>query len=594
MREELVRLRACMKEKQVDACLIPTGDFHGSEYVGDYFKTREYISGFTGSAGTLLVTAAEAWLWTDGRYFLQARDQLAGTGIGLMKERQPQVPTLEEYLQDHMEKGQVLAFDGRCLMESRARKLRELLEPQGVTVRMDLDLAGQIWTDRPALSSQPVWELDLAYAGESRTDKLARVRKAIEGKADYLLLASLTDICWLLNVRGNDVKSTPVVLGYFLLSQSEAFWYVQDCLPSGLKEKLEREGIRIRSYGTIYDDLAGLGGGTSLQYNEATVNAALASRLGEGVKVLAAPDPTSLMKAIKNPVEVENMRTAHLKDGLAVTRFIYWLKKQPEAGERPTELSAAAYLEDLRRRDPDYLEPSFDPIIAYKDHGAIVHYSATAGTDVLLRPESFVLADTGGHYLQGTTDITRTIALGSLTEEEKEMYTLVLRAHADLASARFLHGCTGRSLDGLAREPFWERGLDYNHGTGHGVGYLLSVHEGPNAFRYRKTGEVGEECIFEEGMITSDEPGIYLEGKFGIRLENLIVCRKDILGGYGQFLCFEPLTLVPFDREAILADRLSARERQWINDYHRRVREALLPYLSDQEADWLIQETREL
>ena len=592
MREQLASLRKCMKQHQVDACLIPTGDFHGSEYVGEYFKTREYISGFTGSAGTLLVMEEEAWLWTDGRYFLQASDQLAGTGIGLMKEREPEVPAPEEYLSRHMKAGQTLAFDGRCVMEDRARKLSSLLEPAGVKIRMDLDLAGEVWPDRPSMSCAPAWELDLAYAGESRGSKIARVREAIKGKADYLLLASLTDICWLLNVRGDDVESTPVVLSYLLLGRDSLVWYVQDCLPGDLRERLEKEGIRIRGYDGIYEDLAGLTPGSVLQYNGATVNAALAARVSKEVTVRRSADPTTMMKAVKNPVEVENMRTAHIEDGLAVTRFIYWLKKEVGRGAKITEISAAEKLEELRADSPDYLEPSFAPIIACKDHAAIVHYSATEESDVPLGPEGFVLADTGGHYLTGTTDITRTIALGPLTEEEKEMYTLVLRSHIDLASARFLHGCTGRSLDGLAREPFWERGLDYNHGTGHGVGYLLSVHEGPNAFRYHKTAAPGEECVFEEGMITSDEPGIYLAGKFGVRLENLILCRKDVLGGYGQFLCFEPLTLVPFDRDAILADQLSRKEKNWLNAYQKKVRETLLPRLSAREAEWLMEETR--
>ena len=592
MREQLVNLRKCMEQHQVDACLIPTGDFHGSEYVGDYFKAREYISGFTGSAGTLLVMAEEAWLWTDGRYFLQASDQLAGTGIGLMKEREPDVPTLEEYLSQHMKSGQTLAFDGRCVMEDRADKLSRLLAPAGVTIRMDLDLAGEIWPDRPPISCASAWELDLSYAGESRTGKIARVREAIKGQADYLLLASLTDICWLLNVRGGDVESTPVVLSYLLLGQETLTWYVQDCLPPELRERLEKEGIEIRDYGQIYDDLAELTPGAALQYCGSTVNAALAARVGKEVTVRKAADPTTMMKAVKNPVEAENMRLAHIEDGLAVTRFIYWIKNKVRRGEKVTEISAAIKLEEFRAENPDYLEPSFAPIIAWKDHAAIVHYSATEETDAVLGPEGFVLADTGGHYLTGTTDITRTIALGPLTEEEREMYTLVLRSHIDLASARFLHGCTGRSLDGLAREPFWECGLDYNHGTGHGVGYLLSVHEGPNAFRYRRLAAAEEECVFEEGMITSDEPGVYLTGKFGIRLENLILCRKDLLGGFGQFLCFEPLTLVPFDRDAILADRLSGKEKDWLNAYHSKVRETLLPRLSAEEAEWLREETR--
>lgn len=594
MKRELELLREKMRETGVDACLIPTSDFHGSEYVGDYFKCREYISGFTGSAGTLVITLDEAGLWTDGRYFLQAAKQLEGSGIMLRKERQPGVPAIEEYLKRTLKRGETLGFDGRCIMQDSAEKLITQLNAQGVAVRTDIDLAGAVWKNRPELSAQPVWPLPVEYAGESSQSKIERVREfLVEKKADYLLLTSLEDIAWLLNMRGNDVESTPVILSYLLLGKKKLTWYIQEkCLSEKIKILLDMQGIKAAPYAQIYADVKELPEDVSVYYDKSAVNTALVSSLPEKVKKIEGVNPTFLFKAKKNPVEVENERNAHIKDGVAVTKFIYWLKSQI-GKTKITEISAAERLEQFRNAQEHYVEPSFAPIIAYKEHGAIVHYSATKESDVELKPESFVLADTGGHYLEGTTDITRTIALGSLTQEEKEMYTAVLKGHIQLEMARFLQGCSGQSLDVLARTPLWEKGLDYNHGTGHGVGYLLSVHEGPNSFRYRPSVNGRNDCVFEEGMITSDEPGIYLEGKFGIRLENMIVCQKDMENDYGSFLCFDALTLVPFERSAIIAEELSTKEKEWLNKYHQKVFETIAPYLTEEEAGWLREETQE-
>ena len=588
MKKELELLRIKMKKIGVDACLIPTSDFHGSEYVGDYFKCREYISGFTGSAGTLVVTLDEARLWTDGRYFLQAAKQLAGSGIILMKERQPGVPTIEEYLKTTLKKGQTLGFDGRCIMADYADTLVAQLNAQGAAVRTDVDLPGAVWESRPQLSAEAAWPLPEEYAGESSQSKLERVRTFLmEKQSEYFLLTSLEDIAWLLNMRGNDVESTPVILSYLLLGQQEIIWYVQDkCLSEKIRILLELQGIRTAPYAQIYEDVKKLPEGTSVYYDKTATNTALISALPEKVKKIEGVNPTLLFKAKKNPIEVENERKAHIKDGVAVTKFIYWLKKNV-GKQKITEISAAEKLEEFRKAQEHYIEPSFSPIIAYKEHGAIVHYSATKESDVEIKPESFILADTGGHYLEGTTDITRTIAVGTLTQEEKEMYTTVLKGHIQLEMARFLQGCSGQSLDILARMPLWEKGLDYNHGTGHGVGYLLSVHEGPNSFRYRPSVNGTNDCILEEGMITSDEPGIYLEGKFGIRLENMIVCQKDVENEYGSFLCFEPLTLVPFDLSAIILEELSTKERAWLKQYHKKVFETISPYLTEEETKWL-------
>lgn len=595
MKQELMCLRERMREQKIDAYLIMTDDFHGSEYVGDYFKCRKYISGFSGSAGTLLVTGDHAGLWTDGRYFLQAEEQLSDTGITLYRLGQPGVPTLEEYLENHLNAGETLGFDGRCVMEDYAVVLKKIIQKQKAYLRSDLDLVGDIWADRPSLSKEPVWELDVMYAGMTRRDKISAVRKSMaEKKADWFLLASLEDISWMLNIRGNDVECTPVVLSYLLMNDTEIKWYVQQgCVSEPLKKNLEEDGVTIRDYGEIFDDVGRLPAGETVLYDSYHVNMALCARVPENVHVIDEPNPTMWLKAVKNPVEVENERIAHIRDGVAVTRFIHWLKNQV-GKETITECSAAQYLEQLRKEQEDYIGPSFYPIIAYKEHGAIVHYDADEDTDAVLQPEGFVLADTGGHYLQGTTDITRTIALGTLTREEKELYTTVLRGHIHLSMARFLHGCTGVSLDGLARTPLWEKGYDYNHGTGHGVGYLLSVHEGPNSFRYRPAARRGNDCVLEEGMITSNEPGVYLEGKFGIRLENMIVCVKDRENGYGRFLKFEPLTMVPFDLDAILPELMTPQEIRWLNQYHKKVFEKLSPLFEADEIPWLKEMTREV
>lgn len=591
-----------MQAERIDAWLIMTDDFHGSEYVGDYFKCREYISGFTGSAGTLLVLKDHAGLWTDGRYFLQAKEQLEGSGITLYRSGQPGVPSLENVLQERLSAGETLGFDGRCVMAGYARRLREQLEEKGITVVSGFDLVGDVWEDRPPLSREPVWILPEEYAGMGAGEKIAEVRRVLkQKKADWFLLASLEDICWLLNVRGNDVECTPVVLSYLLMSQEEVRWYVQtEALSPEVRDYLAQTGICLREYGEIYADVERLPAGSRLLYDENHVNDALISRIPPEVEAEDGENPTLLLKAIKNPVEVSNERAAHIKDGVAVTRFLFWLKKQRKEEETGkwqtpvTELGAAAKLETFRREQDGYLGPSFYPILAYGEHGAIVHYAADEDSDIPLRPEGFLLADTGGHYKEGTTDITRTIALGPLTREQKEMYTLVLKGHIRLADAVFLKGAAGMSLDVLARTPLWERGLDYNHGTGHGVGYLLSVHEGPNSFRYRPAATRGNDCVLEEGMITSDEPGIYLEGRFGIRLENLLVCARKRENTFGVFLGFEPLTMVPFDREAILGEMLSEKERNWLNTYHRKVFETLSPYLEEEERRWLREETAEI
>lgn len=592
--ERLHALREEMKSRSLAAYIVPTDDFHSSEYVGDYFKAREYLSGFTGSAGTLLVEPDRTALWTDGRYFLQAEQQLAGSGIRLMKSGQPGVPALADYLAESLSEGDVIGFDGRCVTGAFVEKLKEKTGEKRIAFYGEEDLAGLVWRERPPLSAEPVWELSTAYAGLSREEKLAAVReKMTKRQADAFLTTALDEIAWLLNLRGNDVKNTPVFLSYFLLTKSRAALCVQkEAFSEEIREKLAQAGVNLYPYESIEEQTASLPLGTRLLADEGKVNYRLLQAVPEGVKRVGGESPIALLKAVKTPREIANIRRAHEKDGAAVTRFIYWLKTNVEKGT-VTEIGAADQLEQFRSGMEGYLGPSFDPIIAYGPHGAVVHYEATPETDAVLRPEGLCLADTGGHYIEGTTDITRTIALGKLTAEEKRAYTLVLKGHLRLGAAKFLQGVCGQNLDVLAREPLWQEGLDYNHGTGHGVGYLLSVHEGPQSFRWRITKEAS--CVpLEEGMILSNEPGLYLTGKFGIRHENLVLVRKGEKNGFGQFMFLEPLTMVPFDRDAIDEKLLTVEERKLLNDYHERVFEAVSPWLAGEELLWLEKATAAL
>lgn len=590
MKQTIVDLRRVMAEKHVDWYLVLTDDFHASEYVGDYFKCRKYLSGFTGSAGTLLVGMDWAGLWTDGRYFLQAADQLAGTGIELMKLREPGVPEVTEFIRDHMNGG-VLGFDGRTVNVNMLRALEKACAKSGATIVSELDLAGDVWPDRPALSAEPVWELTMDMCGRDRKDKLAAVRKELaDNGADVLVISSLMDVCWLCNIRGGDVACTPVVLSFMAVTAEDAVLFINESTISAeIRAHLEADGITIRPYEGVYEYVKQIPAGKTLQMNFAAVNAAILRAVPAEVKTIDKPDPTRLPKAMKNATEVANMRLAHVKDGVAVTRFMKYVKENVGKVEMD-ELSVADVLEGYREQMENYIGPSFHPIMGYGPHGAIVHYGATKESCAKLEPRSFLLSDTGGHYKEGTTDITRTFALGELTEEEKHMYTLVLKGHLALGAAHFKYGATGMTLDILARKPLWDEGLDFNHGTGHGVGYILSVHEGPQSIHFGSRGTTPVKL--EEGMITSDEPGMYLEGKFGVRLENLIVCVAEPETAYGKFMHFDYLTMVPWDLDAVDVSILSADEKKWLNEYHALVYEKVSPYFDEEEKAWLKNATR--
>lgn len=590
IKERLGKLRDAMEEAGIDCYLIPTSDYHDSEYVSGFFEVRKYFSGFTGSAGTLVVGRTEAALFTDGRYFIQAARELEGTGIQLMKMGEPGVPTVNEYLDKLLGEGQTLGFDGRVVQAKEAAGYEKMLEKKQGKIVWDKDLAEGIWQDRPRIPGSPAYILDERYCGEAVEKKLFRVREKMkEEGADVHILTTLDDIAWLFNLRGNDVDFCPVFLAYAVIRMDQAVLFADK---SEVSLHLKENKVELCPYQTFYDYVA------SIQKEKVLVsvdriNYRLYKTLGKDVEIINKPNPTTLMKAIKNPKEMENLRKAHLRDGVAVTRFMYWLKKN--VGKIPiTEVSAGEYLEQLRREQEKFIEPSFATICAYGANGAIIHYSAKPESCAAVKAEGMLMVDSGGHYLDGSTDITRTFVLGEVTDEMKQHFTLVLRAMLHLANTRFLYGCRGSNLDIRAREVFWEKGLDYKHGTGHGVGYLLNVHEGPNSFRWKIEDDKPNSAVLEEGMVTTDEPGIYIEGSHGIRLENELLCRKGEKNGYGQFMYFEPLTWVPVDLDGVLVEQLTDKEKEWLNRYHRQVLEKLSPYFEGGALAWLEEATREI
>lgn len=593
-RERLASLRKRMEAHGIDAYVIMTDDFHASEYVDVYFKCRAYISGFTGSAGTLVVTADEAGVWTDGRYFLQAGQQLADTGITLRKMGEPGVPTIPAYLQEKLQNGQCLGYDGRTVNAAYADTLKAALDGKKIRYAETVDLVGEIWSDRPPFPAHPIWDLPESYTGKSRGEKLADLRaKMTEYGADRFLLASLDDIAWLYNLRGGDVAYNPVFMSYTLVEQDKSILYVApEAVPAELTAVLAQVGVEIRPYLQVYEDVKQLPEGSSLLLDRGSVNVALLSSLPESVRLINRANPTMVAKALKTPVEMENIRAAHVQDGVAVTKMIYWLRQLVNTEDykngKVTELDVAAKLLSFRQERPGFLEESFDPIIGTGAHGAIIHYAPTEESNAPIEHNTFLLMDTGGQYWQGTTDITRTVSMGEVNEEEKRYYTAVLRGNLNLAAIKFKYGCTGANFDILSRSPLWELGYDFNHGTGHGVGYLLNVHEGPQRIRLKC---VGDDVVFEEGMLTSDEPGAYLEGKFGVRLENLMLCLKAEKTDTAQFMRFEPVTMVPFDRASILPEMMTNRELELLNEYHAQVYAAVSPYLTEDERAWLAQET---
>lgn len=595
--ERIAKLQEKMQAADMDMYLVPTADFHQSEYVGTYFKVRAWLSGFSGSAGTLLVTRENAYLWTDGRYFIQAAKQLEGTGVTLMKMGEEGVPTVEEFIKENLPMNGCLGCDGRTIHVAEGKDFEALVQEKEGRFEYQDDLAGEIWTDRPEMSKEPVYTLDVKYAGKSREDKIQDVRDAMkEAGANVHIISSMDDIVWLLNIRGNDIIYNPVVMSYVMVTMEQVHFYVQEeAVSEQVRAELEKAGVMLHDYFAIYEDVKALADESKIMLEDACTNYTLYKNLPENVEVIFQSNPAAIMKGCKNETEMENIRIAHIKDAKAMCRFIYWFKNHVNSGEI-TEYSAAEKSLEFRKEDPDCLDLSFETICAYEANAAMCHYAPTETEYAKVEPKGFFLIDSGAQYWQGTTDITRTIAAGELTQEQKENFTLVLQGHIRLAMAKFQYGCSGANLDVLARGPLWERAMDFNHGTGHGVGYLLNVHEGPQNinWRMRANGRRGNTTPLEEGMLTSDEPGLYLEGKYGIRTENLLLCKKAEKNGYGQFMEFENMTWVPYEREAILPEMLTKAELVWLNEYHQKVYEIVGPMLSEEERQWLKEATAEI
>ena len=593
VKERIAKLRELMKENGIDIYVVPTSDFHQSEYVGEHFKARKFITGFTGSAGTAVITLDEARLWTDGRYFTQAAKQLEGSGVELMRMAEPGVPTINEYLKSTVSEGNCLGFDGRVVAMGDGQGYESIIEENNATIKYEVDLIDEIWEDRPELSKKPAFKLGEEFAGESAASKIERIREYMKGcGATYHTVATIDDICWTLNMRGDDIDFFPLVLSYMVVKMDGVDLYIDETkLNDELKAEFAEIGVAVHPYNDVYADTKKIPAGETILIDPSRLNYAIYSNIPEGVAKVEERNPEVLFKARKNPKEVENMRIAQLKDSVAHVKFMKWVKENAETMEI-TEMSASEKLDELRAEMGNFIRPSFEPISAYADHAAMMHYCSKPETDVRLREGSVYLTDTGAGFWEGTTDITRTFVLGEVSDTIKEHFTLVAMCNLRLANSIFLEGCVGMNLDILARKALWERGLDYKCGTGHGVGYLLNIHEAPTSFRWRY--RAGDTHPLEEGMILTDEPGVYIEGSHGIRLENeLLVCKGD-KNEYGQFMYLEPITYIPFDLDGIVPEVMNSDDIKYLNEYHKLVFEKVSPYLDEEETEWLRKYTREI
>lgn len=588
IKERLDKLRELMEEKGIDMYLIPSSDYHQSEYVGEYFKSREFISGFTGSAGTVVVTKDEAGLWTDGRYFIQAEKQLEGSGITLFKMGEENVPTYMEYICKTLKNGEVLGFDGKVVSGKTIFDIKASFGKKEITLEDRYDLIDKIWNDRPSLPITEVFIVEEKYCGESCGSKLTRVREKMrELGADRHILTSLDDIAWLFNMRGMDIKNNPVSLSYGVITEKEAVLYIDERkVNEDVKKYFDSNNIKLKGYFEIYEDIKKFHVDERILLDTNKVNYFIYN--GIEAEIIDRANPSTLMKACKNQVELENLRNSHIKDGVAVTKFMYWLKKNI-GSVYMDEVSVAERLEEFRKEQSGYIEPSFDTISAYEANAAMMHYHAVKENCSVLAPRNLLLVDSGGQYVDGTTDITRTFVLGECSKELKEHFTLVLKGMLSLSMAKFMYGVTGTNLDILARKPLWERGIDYKCGTGHGVGFLLNVHEGPHGIRWQYNPQV-----LEAGMTVTDEPGVYIQGSHGIRLENELIVKKGEKTPFGQFMEFETMTYAPLDLDGVVPELLSNGERDFLNSYHKMVFEKVSPFLTIEEREWLKEYTREI
>ena len=595
IKQRIENIRDLMKEKNIYAYIVPSSDYHQSEYVGDYFKSREFMSGFTGSAGTLIISMDEAGLWTDGRYFIQAENELKDSGIKLFKMGEEGVPTIEEYLLEKLPKNSTLGFDGRVMSVKEGQSLANKLAFKGINIEYKYDLVNDIWEDRCSLPTEKAFLLGTEYSGESFSDKLSRIRAVMkEKKATTHILASLDDIAWLFNIRGRDVKSNPVVLSYAVITIDSVYLFIdKNKIGEDIRAELSKENVQIKGYEEVYEFIKNIDEDEVVLIDTSKVNYAIYNNIPSNVQKIEERNPSILFKSIKNEIELKNIRNSHIKDGVAFTKFMYWLKNNIGKIEI-TEISATQKLEEFRREQDKFIEPSFSTIAAYKDHAAMMHYSATEESNYKLEPRDLFLVDSGGQYFDGTTDITRTIALGPIPKNVRRDFTNVVRGMIRLSKAKFLYGCRGYNLDILARGPLWEEGIDYKCGTGHGIGFVLNVHEGPNGFRWKVREDIDDTCILEEGMVTTNEPGVYVENSHGIRIENEIVVRKAEKNEYGQFMDFEVITFAPIDLDAIDESLMLKDEKVYLNNYHKQVYDKISPYLNEEEKQWLKTYTREI
>ena len=593
IKQRIEKIRDLMKEKNIYAYIVPSSDYHQSEYVGDYFKSREFMSGFTGSAGTLIISMDEAGLWTDGRYFIQAENELKDSGIKLFKMGEEGVPTIGEYLLEKLPKNSTLGFDGRVMSVKEGQSLANKLAFKGINIEYKYDLVNDIWEDRCSLPTEKAFLLGVEYSGESFSDKLYRIRAVMkEKKATTHILASLDDIAWLFNIRGRDVKSNPVVLSYAVISIDSVYLFIdKNKIGEDIRSELSKENVQIKGYEEVYEFIKNIDENEVVLIDTSKVNYAIYNNIPSNVQKIEERNPSILFKSIKNEIELKNIRNSHIKDGVAFTKFMYWLKNNIGKIEI-TEISATQKLEEFRREQDKFIEPSFSTIAAYKDHAAMMHYSATEESNYKLEPRDLFLVDSGGQYFDGTTDITRTIALGPIPENVRKDFTNVVRGMIRLSKAKFLYGCRGYNLDILARGPLWEEGIDYKCGTGHGIGFVLNVHEGPNGFRWKVREDIDDSCILEEGMVTTNEPGVYIEGSHGIRIENELICQRGPKVGVDQFMEFETITFAPIDLDGVNPEYMEKSEIAWLNNYHEQVFEKISPYLNEEEVEWLKKYTR--
>lgn len=590
--ERITALREVMTQHHIDAYLIPTSDPHMSEYPADCWKYREWISGFNGSAGTIVITAKKAGLWTDSRYFLQASNQLEGTGIELYKLMLPETPSITDFLLNELQEGDTVGLNGETYSIIEAQTLESTLSKKGISLNSNLSLIDSLWKDRPAIPNAPMFEMPIELSGQSVEDKIIEINKMLhKAGADCTILSALDEIAWTFNIRGTDVTYNPVVISYAFISEKENVLFVNPKkLPIEIGEHLKQNGVMLADYGMLTTYLSRLPENYRVLIDGKRTNVAIYNALPKSCTLIDSISPANHLKSIKNDTEIKGFRNAVLKDGIAISKFFFWLEKQLNTGEKVTELSAAAKLTALRSEQPQYIMDSFASISSYGPHGAIVHYSPTPETDAELQTDSLYLIDSGAQYLDGTTDITRTIALcEEPTEQMKKDFTRALKGTISIAKCKFPTGTRGCQIDAFARKALWDAGINYLHGTGHGIGHCLNVHEGPQSIRMEENP-----VVLKPGMVISDEPALYRPGEYGIRTENMILVREDSETEFGKFLSFETLTLCYIDTKLVIPSMLSAREHAWLNKYHQMVYELISPHLNEEEKEWLKEKTTEI